>query len=76
MKTLLFFLLTIMMYVACTKEPIEPTNSSNPKNVNVTIDYAFPVRSGSMVTKSQPTYLDFYTKYIVGIPFYRKLLNN
>jgi hypothetical protein len=63
MKTLIFLLLTIMMCISCTKEPIETTN---PGNVKITLDYAFPSKTGDMITKGEPTYLDFYNEYIAS----------
>jgi|NGEPerStandDraft_6_1074524.scaffolds.fasta_scaffold13626_2 hypothetical protein len=62
MKTLFFFLV-IVMYISCTKEPIETTNSGN---VSISLDYAFPMHSGDITTKDGSVYLDFYTKYIAG----------
>src|ERR1035437_5963526 len=63
MKTLLF-LLTIMLCVRCTKEPIEPLETTSSGNVKISIDYAFPSRSGDISAKDGSIYLDFYTKYI------------
>jgi hypothetical protein len=63
MKTLILLSLIITLCISCTKEPIETTN---PGNVKISIDYTFPTNSGSMVTKSNPIYLDFYTKYIAS----------
>jgi|ERR1035437_1070084 hypothetical protein len=63
MKTLIFFLV-IMMCISCTKEPNEPTDLNNQKNANVTLDYAFPSRTGDITAKGESVYLDFYTKYI------------
>jgi hypothetical protein len=59
----LMIILTIILCISCIKEPIERTI---PGNVNVTIDYAFPTRSGDITAKSlEPgIYLNFYNKYI------------
>jgi hypothetical protein len=62
----LFFFLVIIMCLSCTKQPNEPTDLTNQNNVNITLDYAFPVHSGDMVTKGESTYLDFYNDYILS----------
>ena len=59
MKTLLF-LLTIMLCVRCTKEPMDIPSTGN---VKISIDYGFP-SSGNITTKGTSVYLDFYNKYI------------
>jgi hypothetical protein len=63
MKTPIFLLLTIMMCLSCTKEPIESTETGN---VTVTLNYVFPSRSGDITTKGESPYLGFYNKYISG----------
>ena len=62
MKTLIF-VLTIMMCISCTKEPNEPTDLTNQKNANVTLDYAF-TSYGNITAKDGSLYLNFYNKYI------------
>jgi hypothetical protein len=56
-------LLLILVCLSCTKQPIEPTNS---KEVKISIDYAFPTRSGYITPKGSTDYLNFYTKYVEG----------
>jgi hypothetical protein len=59
MKKLIIGLIVSVMF-SCTKQPVE----TYPGNVNVTLDYAFPSRSGDITAKDGSPYLNFYNKYI------------
>ena len=61
MKTLIYLFLATLTFIGCTKDTFEPISE---ENVYVTLDYAFPVKTGDMATKGESLYLDFYTEYI------------
>ena len=68
-----FFILTLiagmiigaLVFSSCTKIP-DAAKDTITANVKVSLNYAFPSRTGDITAKGGSVYLDFYTKYIFG----------
>ena len=68
-----FFILTFiagiivgaLAFSSCTKIP-DAAKDTATDNVKISLNYAFPARTGDITAKGGSVYLDFYTKHIFG----------